>query len=88
MLLPIEQKWIRYNFNANANTPRYLVIHDTGNPSKTADANAHYNYFSGGNRGASAHYFVDQNRIVQIIKDRDAAWHVGEHVAPIDSNIN
>lgn len=36
---------------------KYIVIHYTGNSKDTAKANA--NYFAGGSRGASAHYFVD-----------------------------
>lgn len=78
MLLPIEQKLVRYNFNPGINKPQYVVIHDTGNRGKTATALAHFNYFNGGNRGASAHYFVDKDRIIQIIKDGDSSWHIGD----------
>lgn len=76
-MLPIQKKLIKYNFNANVNKIMYIVIHDTSNKSSTATAINHYNYFSGGNRGASAHYFIDKDNIIQIIEDKDAAWHVG-----------
>ncbi len=35
------------------------------------------NYFAQANRNASAHYFVDENSIVQSVKDNDIAWHCG-----------
>ena len=57
---------------------KYIVIHDTGNKGKNAGAYNHYLYFSGGNRKASAHYFVDSKEIIQIIDDSMAAWHVGD----------
>ena len=56
---------------------KYIVIHYTGNPTDTAKANG--NYFRNVNRGASAHYFVDNNFIVQCVEDKDAAWAVGRN---------
>ena len=56
----------------------YIVIHDTGNNSTLATAEAHYRYFNGAGRNASAHYFVDEKEVLQIIKDEDTAWHVGD----------
>ena len=59
-------KPIRYNFSRRKGaTIKYLVIHDTGNASKGADAMSHYRYFNGGNRNASAHYFVDDKQVVR-----------------------
>lgn len=76
---PIERRLIRGNFRSRYNTPiRYIVIHDTGNHRRGADALAHFRYFNGGYRGASAHYFVDERWIVQIVDDRFAAWHCGD----------
>lgn len=54
---------------------QYIVIHYTANDGDTAIGNA--NYFSSPNRNASAHYFVDETRIVQAVKDTDTAWHCG-----------
>lgn len=70
---------IRYNFSRRKGaTIKYLVIHDTGNDSKGADAMSHYRYFNGGNRNASAHYFVDDKQVVQLVGDSLSAWHVGD----------
>ena len=73
----IEKKLIKYNFSTG-NEPKYIVVHDTGNPGKGADADAHYRYFNGGNRNASAHYFVDDHSIIQTVEDANASWHCGD----------
>ncbi len=54
---------------------KYITIHYTGNETDKAASNA--NYFKAVKRGASAHYFVDENNIYQVVEDKDAAWHVG-----------
>lgn len=77
-MLSIQKKVIKYNFNKGGNYPRYLVIHDTANTSNGANANAHYNYFNGGNRNASAHIFVDDSNIIQAVEFTDIAWHCGD----------
>lgn len=61
----------------NSRTIKYIVIHYTGNDTDTARANS--NYFKSTNRGASAHYFVDQTDIYQVVEDKDAAWAVGKN---------
>jgi len=55
---------------------KYIVIHDTGNKTDTAEGNA--NYFVTGTRNASAHYFIDGDSIVQVVLDEDGAWHCGD----------
>lgn len=64
------------NFNnlANRNVV-YVVIHYTGNAKDTAKANA--GFFTGANRQASAHFFVDDTSIYQGVELRDTAWHCG-----------
>lgn len=57
------------------NTIKYIAIHYTANDGDTALSNA--KYFARGNRGASAHYFVDSNNIVQSVEDNYVAWSVG-----------
>ena len=54
----------------------YVVMHYTGNTKDTAKANANY-FNTSGNRGASAHFFVDDTSIFQSVKLRDKAWHCG-----------
>ena len=53
----------------------FIVIHYTGNAKDTAKANA--TYFHNGSRGASAHYFVDENSCYQSVALNNAAWAVG-----------
>lgn len=65
----------------DGNAIRYIVLHYTANNGDTAQNNA--DYFAGANRRASAHYFVDENEVVQSVRDTDAAWHCG---GPIESD--
>ncbi len=68
----------KYNFESRSgNAIKYIVLHYTGNQTDTAKNNA--NYFATGNRGASAHYFVDETSIYQSVEDSAAAWHVGKN---------
>ena len=52
----------------------WIVIHYVGAVS-SAENNA--KYFNKEYRGASAHYFIDENSIWQVVEDKDDAWHVG-----------
>lgn len=76
----INKKLIKFNFNdgRKGNSIKYIVIHDTGNKNKGADSTAHFNYFNGGNRNASAHYFVDDKQILQVVEDKNTSWHCGD----------
>ncbi len=73
-MLPITRMISPYN-HYDYNNPKYIVLHYTGNAKDTAYNNA--KYFNGGNRNASAHYFVDDNNIYQVVEDNKGAWHVG-----------
>lgn len=76
-MLAIQKKYINYNYSRRSSKPKYIVIHDTGNPG--AGANNHYIYFNGGNRGASADFFVDSNNIIQTVNtDVNYSWAVGD----------
>lgn len=75
----INKKLIKYNYSGRQGEKiQYIVIHDTGNTSKRAGAENHYRYFNGGNRNASAHYFVDDKEIIQTVEDSNASWHCGD----------
>lgn len=77
--MEINEKLVKYNFSSRKGTSiKYIVIHDTGNTSKGADANAHFSFFNSADRQSSAHYFVDDKQILRIIKDSDKAWHCGD----------
>lgn len=52
----------------------YIVIHYVG---AVSSAYNNAKYFEKEYRGASAHYFVDENSIWQVVEDKDDAWHVG-----------
>ena len=78
-MLNIEKKQIAYNKVGRATAIKYIVIHDTGNKSKGADADAHFNYFNGGNRNSSADFFVDDKKILQVNDyTRYYTWQVGD----------
>lgn len=62
----IIKKQIAYNRTARKSAIKYIVIHDTGNKGKGANASSHFNYFNGGNRNSSADFFVDSTQIMQI----------------------
>ncbi len=65
-----------YNHNAGSvSRIKYIVIHYTG---ALGDAKANCNYFAGGNRNASAHYFVGYDGAIwQSVEDKNVAWHCG-----------
>ena len=70
---------IKRNFRSRGKVGiKYLVIHDTGNVNRGAGALNHRNYVENNERGASAHYFVDDKVIVQYVGDSLAAGSVGD----------
>ena len=66
----------KFNHNAgDVSRIKYIVIHYTG---ALGDAKANCNYFAGGNRNASAHYFVGYDGAIwQSVEDKNVAWHCG-----------
>lgn len=74
-MLQITRQISAYNHSAG-NTIQYIVIHSTGNKNDTAKNNA--DYFGRADRQASAHYFVDDNSIYQVVEENQAAWHCGD----------
>ena len=62
------------NYNRfNSRNVAYVVMHYTGNSADKAKNNA--NYFHNGYRGASAHFFVDEDSFYQSVRLCDRAWH-------------
>ena len=57
---------------------QYIVVHYTANNGDTAEGNG--KYFSGADRNTSAHYFVDEIKIVRSVFDKDTAWHCGAKI--------
>lgn len=66
------------------NAVKGIVLHWTANENAGADDVAHQRYFNGNaiaaHSYASAHYFVDQDSILQIIPDNEMAYHCGARV--------
>jgi len=77
--MTINKKQISYNRTKRTQKPQYIVIHDTGNPGKGANANAHFTYFNGGDRQSSADFFVDSTQVLQV-NDYNTyyTWHCGD----------
>ena len=65
-----------YNYNpGNISRIKYIVIHYVG---ALGGAQENCAYYGGGNREASAHYFVGfAGEIWQCVEDRNIAWHCG-----------
>lgn len=74
-MLPIKKKLTSVNRTKKKGKKNlYLVIHWVG---AVSSAYQNAKYFEQEYRGASAHYFVDDNSIYQVVEDSDAAWHCG-----------
>lgn len=75
--MDIIQDFTEVNFDSGrfGHKIEYIVIHYTGNFDDSAKANA--NYFREVDRQSSAHYFIDENDIVQVVHEYDTAWAVG-----------
>ncbi len=59
-------------------TPVYIVIHNTDNYAKGANAKAHAKAQHDGNfKGYSAHVYVDDTEAYQALPYNRGAWHVG-----------
>lgn len=75
MGLGVKNMLTKYNHDkASGRKIKYIVIHWVGAASTAVDNGT---YFQGGDRGASAHYFVDDDNIVKSVRERDIAWAVG-----------
>lgn len=64
-----------YGSSRSTSSIKYIVIHYTANDGDSAPNNG--NYFKNNVVSASAHYFVDDNVIVQSVQDNYVAWAVG-----------
>lgn len=60
-------------------TVKFIVSHDTGNPGSSAYANR--NYFDNSQPKASAHTFIDDKHILEIIPLNEKAFHVRYEVS-------
>lgn len=69
-----------YNIVRRSATVKYIVVHYVGAGSAAAgNALANCKYFAGGNRNASAHYFIDNAYIYEYADPSTyATWHCGD----------
>lgn len=76
----IQQYHGRYNTQSRGGTAvRYIVVHYVGaGTSAPGSALANCKYFAGGNRQASAHYFIDDGSIYEYADPSVATWHCGD----------
>lgn len=73
---------ISYNRTARRRAARdiqYIVIHDTANKERGADAMHHYQFFNSGNQSSSADFFVDDRNILKVNDFYSYyTWHCGD----------
>lgn len=69
-----------YNISPRAEAVRYIVVHYVGSgTSAPGSARANCQFFAGGNRNSSAHYFLDDAYIYEYADPaRYATWHCGD----------
>lgn len=68
----------------------YIVIHETGNAGRNADAESHNNYLheEADNQQKSWHYTVDDNEIYYHIPDNEIAFHAGDGLSKDGGNMS
>lgn len=69
---------------------KYIVIHETGNPGKNADAASHDHYLQeeADSQRKSWHYTVDDREIYYHIPDNEIAFHAGDGLKKDGGNLN
>ena len=76
----IIKKFITTNNSNSTNEPIAIVIHNTDNFARTANAYAHAEgLYHGYMQGMSWHYVVDDKEIYQCLPHNRGAWHVGRN---------
>lgn len=74
----INTSLISNNNSYAGHKPAYIVIHNTDNYAKGANAKAHAKAQHDGNfKGYSAHVYVDDTEAYQALPYNRGAWHVG-----------
>lgn len=80
MTYEIKQYHGTYNISVRTASVKYIVVHYVGAGSNApGNALANCKYFAGGNRNASAHYFIDDADIYEYADPSQYyCWHVGD----------
>lgn len=71
----------RINRPGTANSREYITIHETGNKTVGAGAEAHANYIKTLKSKTSWHYTVDDFSIYQHIPDNEKSYHTSDKTA-------
>ena len=78
MKVNIKKMISKKNCYIGQNKPAYVIIHETDNWSKGANARAHALAMKNGNLAGTVHYYVDSSDIYQTLEHSDGAWAVGD----------
>lgn len=74
----IKKMISKKNCYIGQNKPAYVIIHETDNWSKGANARVHATAMKNGNLAGTVHYYVDSSDIYQTLDHSDGAWAVGD----------
>ena len=77
MAYELIKKHTKKNYTNKTTDKDYIVMHYTGNKTDTAKANADYFYST--YRGVSAHFFVDDTTVYEVVDPDKVAWAVGKN---------
>lgn len=76
-MVPIKRNISKFNYSSRYGRKiEYIVVHFTGNYTDSDENNAIF--FNAENKDASAHYFIDNDSISQVVEDFNASWHCGD----------
>lgn len=78
-MTPIET-FIHHNYSKTETlSPRFIIIHETANQNRGANARAHFNYWDKTpSAKSSAHFVVDDTEILHLVPLDRPAWHIGD----------
>lgn len=76
--MKIERMIAKTHCYLGQNKPNYVIIHETDNWSKGANARAHATAMKNGNLAGTVHYYVDSQECYQTLEHQDGAWAVGD----------
>lgn len=76
--MQIERMIAKTHCYLGQNKPAYVIIHETDNWSKGANAKAHATAMKNGNLAGTVHYYVDSQECYQTLEHQDGAWAVGD----------
>lgn len=76
--MEIKKKIAKNHCYIGANSPTYVVVHETDNWDRGAGAETHARALYNGNLGGSVHFYVDDGEIYQTLDIADGAYAVGD----------